>query len=133
MAETIRIEFQVDEGRRGDLLSWVGHIVNLNVALSFRSDFTQTRPALRVFADAMEMKLRKNDHKTGWRDQPIQAHIRLLLLELEEFKVALEFFKVKDARNETIDIANFAMILYDKLGLLDPERNMEAQTRDRAP
>lgn len=87
------------------------------------------RPELLAFAVAMEKKLRKNDHKTGWHDQPLEAHVKFLLLELEEFKVALEFLKTKDARGETIDIANFALILWDKLGRLDQEHGVKHQPK----
>lgn len=77
------------------------------------------RPELYEFVFAMEMKLRKNDHKTHWRKLPVDALIRLMKLELEEFDVADEFFPVSEARGETIDIANFAMILFDRLGMFD--------------
>ena len=85
------------------------------------------RPALRDFACAMEAKLRKNDHKTSWRDQPIEALFRLLMLAVEEFKVADEFFSVANARNELVDIANFALILYDRLGMIDQDRTRHEQ------
>jgi len=67
------------------------------------------------FAIAMEMKLRKNDHKTGWKDQPIEAHVRLLKIEIMEFDVAYEFLGEEEAAKECVDIANFALILRDKL------------------
>lgn len=73
------------------------------------------REALAEFALAMEGKLRKNDHKTGWSRQPIEAHIKLLKIELMEFDVALEFLGDEEAANECVDIANFAMIIRDKL------------------
>lgn len=75
------------------------------------------RPALFDFADEMEAKLKKNDHKTGWRTLPVEALFRLLQIEIEEFKVAKEFLSVAEARNELVDIGNFCMILWDRLGL----------------
>lgn len=74
------------------------------------------RPEVAAFAVAMELKLRKNDHKTTWRDKPVEALVRLMVLELEEFRVAHEFFDTRDSRGETVDIANFAMIVWDRLG-----------------
>jgi len=73
------------------------------------------RTEVLAFALAMEAKLRKNDHKTHWRDQPIEAHLRLLKIELQEFEVAYEFFGREEAAKELIDVANFALILRDKL------------------
>jgi len=73
------------------------------------------RREVAEFALAMETKLRKNDHKTGWHDQPIEAHIKLLKIELMEFDVAYEFLGEAEAAKECIDIANFALIIRDKL------------------
>lgn len=80
-------------------------------------NMTDVRPVLRDFAVAMEAKLRKNDHKNGWRNLPIEALFKLLMIELEEFKVAHEFFGANEARKELIDIANFCMMLHDRLGM----------------
>lgn len=73
------------------------------------------RPEVLEFALAMEAKLRKNDHKTGWHDQPIEAHIKLLALEKAELDVALEFLGDEAAMGECVDVANFALIIRDKL------------------
>jgi hypothetical protein len=73
------------------------------------------RPEVAEFAVAMEAKLRKNDHKTGWHDQPIEAHIKLLDIERMELDVALEFLTDEEAAKECIDLANFALIIRDKL------------------
>lgn len=75
------------------------------------------RPAVVIFAADMERKLRKNDHKTSWRDLPIEALFRMMMLEIEEYRVAHEFLTVAEARNELIDIGNFAMILWDRLSV----------------
>lgn len=88
------------------------------------------RPALRAFAEAMEEKLRRHDgKKTHWQQQPIEALVKLLLLEIEEFKVADEFFTVAEARSELVDIANYAMIVADRLSLEDQDRNRHAQPK----
>lgn len=80
------------------------------------------RPEVAEFAVAMELKLRKNDHKTGWRDQPIEAHIKLLRIEMMELDVALDYLGDEEAMRECVDIANFAMIIRDKL-----KQRMEAK------
>ncbi len=74
------------------------------------------RKPLEDFAWLMEEKLRKNDHKKGWRELPIEALFKLLMIEIEEFKVAHDFFGPGEAQNELVDIANFAMMLHDRLG-----------------
>jgi len=74
------------------------------------------RPPLAAFVIEMERKLKKNDHKKGWRELPVEALERLMMIEIEEFKVARDFFEPEDARKELVDIANFAMMLYDRMG-----------------
>ena len=75
------------------------------------------RPVLSNFAKLMEAKLRKNDHKTTWANLPVEALFRLLMVEIEEFKVAHEFLSVEEAQNELIDVSNYCMILHDRLGM----------------
>lgn len=73
------------------------------------------RPALRRFAGLMEIKLRKNDHKTGWRELPPEALLKKLEIELEEFRVAYQYESRAEAVMELVDIANFAMMLADRI------------------
>lgn len=73
------------------------------------------RSEVADFAVAMEQKLRKKDDKTHWRERPVEALKRLMLLEIEEFKVAHEFFGPDEAMDELRDIANYAMILWDRI------------------
>lgn len=73
------------------------------------------RPEVAEFAVALEQKLRKNDHKRSWKEQPVEAHIKLLEIELMEFKVARDFFEVAEQCGELLDIAAFALIIRDKL------------------
>lgn len=101
-----------------------------DLVVGYRADdHVQRRSALEAFTNAMEIKLRKNDHKTGWREKPIEALFKLLLLEIEEYKVAHEFFTVAEARPELVDIANFSLIVWDRLSLLDQERNAREQQK----
>lgn len=87
------------------------------------------RPTLFDFATAMELKLRKNDYKKGWRDLPIEALQRMLLLELEEYKVARDFFGPQAARKELVDVANFCMMLWDRLGMLEDKEEPGAYAK----
>jgi len=86
-----------------------------SVFLDGRSASVPVRAEVAEFAVAMEAKLKKNDHKTGWQQQPIEAHIKLLKIEVMEFDVAFEFLGDVVAAKECVDIANFALILRDKL------------------
>lgn len=124
--ETVHVAFIVPSGNRDTFLKW---LQDTEVpAWGYRADdYVSRRAALVAFVDQMELKLRKNDHKSNWREKPIEALIRLLMLEIEEFKVANEFFRVDEARPELVDVANFALICWDRLGLLDQERNAREQ------
>lgn len=77
------------------------------------------RYVLQRFAAVMEAKLLKNDYKTSWRDLPVEALLRLLKIELQEFEVAVDFLSVADARKELVDVANFTLILWDRLSVED--------------
>jgi|HubBroStandDraft_3_1064219.scaffolds.fasta_scaffold01536_8 hypothetical protein len=87
---------------------------------------TGLRAEVWEFAQAMEVKLKKNDHKTGWQQLPIEALRRLMMLEVEEFNVAREFFGADEAMNELVDIANFAMMLRDRLRIEKERKSIVA-------
>lgn len=76
---------------------------------------TVLRKQLREFAEQCELKLKRNDHKSDWRDLPVEALVRKLEIELEEMKVAIQYEGPKEAMNECVDVANFAMMLWDRL------------------
>jgi len=101
---------------------------NWNYCLGFRADDqVAKREALIKFTDAMEVKLRKNEHKRTWREKPIAALFQLMLLEIKELEVAMEFFDVREARTEAPDIGNYAMMLYDRMGMLDQDKPLKEQ------
>lgn len=111
------IEFEVNNEERFQEALQKAFESDDNV-LGLRTDVEPSqRSSLRQFAEAMELKLRKNDHKTGWRELPIEALFRMLLVELDEYKIAHEFLTVKEARNELVDVANYSLILWDRLSL----------------
>lgn len=132
MTEQVHVTFTITAGRRERFIQSLQDAGDLIDCQGYRADDeVQRREAVVKFTDAMELKLRKNDHKTSWRDLPIEALVRLLILELEEFKVADEFFPVKEARKEAVDVANFALIVWDRLGMIDQDRNRHEQSKDR--
>lgn len=131
MSERVHVEFEVtdrdrfltaltawdqDQERQNDS-SGAG-----NAVIGFRADdHVERRAALVDFVTAMEMKLRKNEWKSNWREKPIKALVALMLLEVREFEVALEYFSVKEARQELPDLSNFAMMIHDRLGMMDQD------------
>lgn len=133
MSETVHVQFTVKDGKRDIFLNilqkWDESGVVELLMEGFRADDqVQRREALAKFVDQMELKLRKNEHKRNWRDKPIEALFKLLLLEIEEFKVAHEFFSVGEAKGELVDVANFAMMVWDRMNAMDQERNVRDQT-----
>lgn len=80
------------------------------------------REPLAEFALLMELKLRKNDHKLGWWNLPVQALVDLMDIERNEFDVALKYLSKKEAMKECVDIANFAMMVHDRLSM-EPDDN----------
>ena len=73
------------------------------------------REQLYEFSQQCEKKLRKNDHKTDWKLLPVEALLRKLEIELEELKVAIQYESSVEAMNECVDVANFALMLWDRL------------------
>jgi len=80
------------------------------------------RPSVSRFAEAMEFVLRCNDHKTGWQELCNECLIERMEDEFKELHE--EFFHRTDYKTpdlpdinrmllEAIDIANFAMMLFD--------------------
>lgn len=82
------------------------------------------RKEVELFADAMERKLRKNDHKGGWEDDGSYDLYDRLLEELKEFETAHR----NDSNrllNEGADVANFIMMICDVSGRLDKQSQKE--------
>jgi hypothetical protein len=132
MTEVVHVVYTVQDGKRDRFLQSLQEVDQLDLLVcdGWRADDeVQRREALTKFTEAMELKLRRNDHKSSWRDLPIEALVRLLILELEEFKVADEFFPVKDARKEAVDVANFALIVWDRLSMMDQDRTRHEQAK----
>jgi len=87
--------------------------------LGLRIDYTfdpvscEVRSEVEKFAQVMEEKLCKNDHKGGWEDVDSFELLRLLLKEKDELFDALRDtpFNPKDVIKECADVANFAMMI----------------------
>lgn len=130
MSERVVVEFEVTNKEEflKQLQSWDDHEEEKSVLLGFRADDAlDKRVPVKVFSDEMEKVLRRHEHKTTWREKPVEALFKLLRLEVEEASVALDHFSAAEARHEMIDIANFACILYDRLGMLKQEKTLGEQ------
>ena len=77
------------------------------------------RPEILAFAKAMEYKLKKNDHKSGWKDCDLIFLENKLKEELREFQTAFDN-QSNRLLNEGADVANIIMMICDVLGKLKP-------------
>lgn len=66
------------------------------------------------FANAMEMKLKQNDWKEHWKYDSLKRLMRKLKAEVTELEDAL-VLGIDNPELECIDIANYAMMIYDNL------------------
>lgn len=78
------------------------------------------RENVEFFADAMEKKLQTKDEehgKTGWLDPDcgIKTLFFRLKEEVEEAEEAFEDCNSKLLAEECVDIANFAMMIFDRV------------------
>jgi hypothetical protein len=86
--------------------------------------YRELRPEVRAFAEAMETKLRANDHKGGWQDDAASRLMRRLHEETAELEAALGNSDLKGSawqalvRREAADVGNFAMMVADVCGSL---------------
>ena len=82
----------------------------------------KVRKQVANFAEAMEVKLKQNDHKEHWSEESIDSLYDMLVEEKEELRKELAFayrdpddFDIEQAQEEAIDVANFAMMIWDNL------------------
>ncbi len=72
------------------------------------------RKSVKNFTEAMERKLKKNDWKGGWDTCDETRLLTLLSLEFVELKKAVLGLKSKaEIQEECVDVANFAMMIFD--------------------
>lgn len=73
------------------------------------------RQSVATFAQAMEEKLRENDHKGGWRACDMQYLSMRLTQEREELRRAVERGDSEEVLREAADVANFCMMIADNI------------------
>ncbi len=74
----------------------------------------ELRPELRVFAEALEIRLRENDHKEGWDRMPVRACLDRAHDEFWELtkEVVHPDPLVTSVLHESEDAANFLFFLW---------------------
>lgn len=72
------------------------------------------RESVRTFARAMEVKLRKNDHKPGWSETDPAVLVEWLNEEMLELHGALNARPPEEIKEEAVDLANVAMMIYER-------------------
>jgi hypothetical protein len=85
----------------------------------------ELRPEVQAFAEAMELKLRENDNKGGWKkDSPVKLFMRAKREFLEaDDALSVFLFDVSEPHTNQVlaefaDVANFLMMIADNCGLL---------------
>ena len=76
------------------------------------------RKEVTWFAEQMEMRLRGNDHKGGWRDCFTPWLFRRLTEEVEELRLEIydkSGWNERRIIRECSDVANFAMMIADNM------------------
>lgn len=76
------------------------------------------RQEVQAFAEAMEAKLKKNDWKTPWQQEDPEDLLKGLEREVDEMSEAWgsdSDTPDADVMEELIDIANYAMMIWDNL------------------
>lgn len=75
------------------------------------------RPAVGWFAEQMELRLRANDHKGGWKNCRVFLLLNRLFDEARELYDAVCYAQsdTKNIIQECADIANFAMMIADNI------------------
>jgi len=76
----------------------------------------EIRPVVLQFASEMERVLKLNDHKGGWQECDVEYLRHRLVEEMGEYFRSIEAFTTssKIQQKELVDIANFAMMLWDR-------------------
>ncbi len=77
---------------------------------------TILRPAVQQFAVQMELTLRDNDHKSGWKSYSDEFLIGKIGEEVSELILTKDYIEGPGSHSpaqEAIDVANFAMMFWD--------------------
>lgn len=89
-----------------------------------RTSEVTVRPEVAQFAVLMEAKLAKKDGegKTHWHNLPPEALMEFLEIEVRELHAAMRFLSPGEQMGEAVDVANYAMILWDRLRIAEENK-----------
>lgn len=74
---------------------------------------TDCRKEVQEMAVAMEAKLRQHDDRPGWKEEPFEYLYQRLEEEADELYQASKSNKPLNIAEEAVDVANFAMMIWD--------------------
>lgn len=91
------------------------------------------REEVILFSKGMEQKLHKRDGYGGWKHLPIPYIKEKLKGEINELLVAISYETSAEVMSECIDVANYAMFLWDIMRTGDPrkESTLVGRTKDQ--
>jgi len=78
-----------------------------------RDEAMTVRTEVREFACEMEHILKENDWKEHWQNFSVEEMFESVCVEVEELKDAIELGSYDSAEAEAIDVANYAMMVWD--------------------
>jgi len=78
-------------------------------------DAQEMRPPLASFANYMEAVLKENDYKNGWGSETLADLFCCLQTQVDDLGLAMPMGQTHLIRKECADVANFAMMIYDKI------------------
>ena len=93
-------------------------MLNTSASSDVLDEYTGIRPEVMRFAAAMELVLRKNDYKGGWREMGSYKLLERAYEELEECRREMRESKsgcMRRASREMVDAAAFCMMFFDNL------------------
>jgi len=111
---------------------------HIRARLDHADNFDFLRDSVQWFATCMEVRLRENDDKGGWNNEPFQYFIDRMQDELIEIENAI--IDIREGRadlidlvNECVDLANFAMMLAENAHqvAMEPGDEEEEAEHDR--
>jgi LPS O-antigen subunit length determinant protein (WzzB/FepE family) len=85
----------------------------------------KTRPSVIRFAEAMAAELKANDDKSAWLKESYLSLKNRLDSNVKELHAALDCANGAIVRKQCIDVANFAMVIFDKILAEDQTKKVD--------
>lgn len=91
----------------------LGEVMSVELAKQRAMIDNEPRDEVRFFSFGMEQKLKKRDNYGGWRHLPLDYLAKKLDAEMRELLISLKYESPDEVMSECIDVANFAMFIWD--------------------